>query len=310
LTCDGEKSTRFVSSGKCYQDCPKGTVLNADDDINCIPCEQEGCAMCEFKDPTKCLLCKKNLFVFEGKCLAVCPKGYKVNNPPTACRLLNLQDMGVIYFPFLTMAVIITLVCICGMFKKKAVWRQGRRVKVSEQNTVTAILAGIAPLQFMAVCMQWALCFVFKLFVAGVNSYFVMIFILCINLAFLITYCCKFHGRYLPKQKMQMVLVKELEMSEAKKRYMLNNDHEFGTWYPRHDCWSMCCNPFLTLCCSFKCNKMYYSHFYALDMFKARWTDVSFYRKMLMWFGIAHFLLVDCYLIGISVTGMLHQDWN
>jgi hypothetical protein len=46
--------------------------------------------MCEFKDPKKCLLCKKNLFVFEGRCLAVCPKGYKVNNPPTACRLRNL----------------------------------------------------------------------------------------------------------------------------------------------------------------------------------------------------------------------------
>lgn len=73
---------------------------------------------------------------------------------------------------------------------------------MAEQNTVTAILAGIAPLQFLAVVMQWTLCFVFKVWVHGLLAYFVMIFIGCINLAFLITYCCKFHGRYLPKQKM------------------------------------------------------------------------------------------------------------
>lgn len=73
--------------------------------------------MCEYKNLTSCLICEKGLYVFQGECLPACPKGFKTNSDNSACVILNLQDLGVIYFPFLTMAAIITLVCVCGMFK-------------------------------------------------------------------------------------------------------------------------------------------------------------------------------------------------
>ena len=41
LTCDGSNRTRFVAKGKCFKDCPKGTVLNDDDDDypHCVDCK-------------------------------------------------------------------------------------------------------------------------------------------------------------------------------------------------------------------------------------------------------------------------------
>lgn len=90
LRCDGTENTRFVSDSKCYENCPKGTVLSGFDESNCVDCQEEGCDMCEFEDLKSCLLCKKDLFQHEGKCLAVCPEGYKTNNGGTACQSMSL----------------------------------------------------------------------------------------------------------------------------------------------------------------------------------------------------------------------------
>lgn len=40
LSCDGTNKTRFVSDGKCYENCPKGTVQSGNNEINCVDCRK------------------------------------------------------------------------------------------------------------------------------------------------------------------------------------------------------------------------------------------------------------------------------
>lgn len=66
----------------------------------------------------------------------------------------------------------------------------------------------------------------------------------------------------------------------------------------------------LSLISVFKLNKIFYSHFYSFSVFKARWSDVKFYRKMMMWFCVAHFITVDLFTICIDITAIINMDWG
>jgi hypothetical protein len=81
--------------------------------------------------------------------LAVCPEDYKPNKGD-ACVKAGFDDLGFIYFPFLIAAFVVCVICIFGLMKKKARIVKGKRQLYSSQNTPVAILALIAPLQFLA----------------------------------------------------------------------------------------------------------------------------------------------------------------
>ena len=192
--------------------------------------------------------------------------------------------MGVIYFPFLIVALFITILSSLCNIRKSSVKRLGSKGGSTYfQNNVTTILACIGPLQFLAIGASVGLCFLFKLFVSGVIYYVLMITSLLINLAFLITFCCTFHNQ---------------------------KDQEFSKYRKRYPGCSKVISPLLTLCCSFKCNKMYYSNFGGFDMFKATWTSIDCYKIMLVVFGVVHIILIDLSAIYHSSIGMLHLDWN
>ena len=53
-------------------------------------------------------------------CVDACPSGFVVNDDGTACRPWELRDMGIIWFPFLILALIFTIVCLCGLCRKRA----------------------------------------------------------------------------------------------------------------------------------------------------------------------------------------------
>lgn len=179
----------------------------------------------------------------------------------------------------------------------------------SPQNTVTSILVFIAPLQFLAVVTQMVFCYIFKVWVHAFLASAVLGCFLLLNIIFGIVFWKKYNTTFLPEDKLKLVKSGKLSAAEAKKRFTANSDNEFAGYVKKHRCFSILIT-FLTFLPVFKMNKLYYSHFYGFSVFKARWTDVKFYRKMMMWFCIAHFITIDLFLICIDVTGLLHLEWG
>ena len=62
-----------------------------------------------------------------------------------------------------------------------------------------------------------------------------------------------------------------------------------------------------TFCCTFKCNKTYYSRFYSFDIFKARWSQAKVYRKAMSCFGIFSIVL-DALIICVCVAALLEME--
>lgn len=180
---------------------------------------------------------------------------------------------------------------------------------ISTQNTVTAILALIAPLQFLATITQAVFCYIFKVWVHAFLATAVVACFMILNIIFMCVYWRKYQSTYLPEEKTKLVRAGKLSLVEAKKKFQTNSDNEFATYAKRHKCFSVLITV-LSLLSVFKLNKLYYSHFYSFSVFKARWSDVKFYRKMMMWFCIAHFITIDLFLICIDVTGLMHIEWG
>jgi len=80
-------------------------------------------------------------------------------------------------------------------------------------------------------------------------------------------------------------------------------DTLFSIYYRKHTCVSNTISVF-TVIFTFKFNKMYYSHFYSFDMFKARWTKGKFYRKLMTNFGFGQ-LVIDAMIFGIAVYSLV-----
>lgn len=60
----------------------------------------------------------------------------------------------------------------------------------------------------------------------------------------------------------------------------------------------------------FKSAKMFYSRFYMFDMFKAQWTKAKLLKDKMVFWNMIYLCVVDIFLIGISVFGLLFINWN
>lgn len=58
--------------------------------------------------------------------------------------------------------------------------------------------------------------------------------------------------------------------------------------------------------CTFKCNKLYYSHFFSFGMFKARWTQGHYYRKSMTMFCIVS-MVIDALIICLCIASLLNM---
>jgi hypothetical protein len=81
-------------------------------------------------------------------------------------------------------------------------------------------------------------------------------------------------------------------------------DPEFRKFYDKHKLSSFLILA-MTGCCHFKSAKLLYSRFYMFDMFKARWSRVTYLRNLMIKWQLAYLCIVDLTLIGISVYGLL-----
>lgn len=61
---------------------------------------------------------------------------------------------------------------------------------------------------------------------------------------------------------------------------------------------------------SLKFTKMFYSHFYSFDLFKARFTDDTLFLKTMNRFILVSFFLVDLLMIIVGFIGLATIKWN
>lgn len=224
-----------------------------------------------------CKLCKEGLLVHEGKCVPQCPTGFYPNEKEKACSDNPVLDK--IWFPFLIAAAVVSIIACFGMCKKKARIEKGKRVMVSTQNTIVCILALISPIQLLAVLTQAIFAWYENLLVHLAVTLIVIGFYCILNWLFFFFYLCKYQLTTLPESKKKLVREGKLNMAEAKKKFTLNGDNEFAAYVKRHKCFSIMLT-FISLGWDFKLNKLYYSHFYSFSVFKAKWTDIKYYRKL------------------------------
>ncbi len=59
----------------------------------------------------------------------------------------NIDDATLLYFPFLICALLLIITIFFGKLKKKAILVDGKMKLISEQNSISAVAAFIAPLQ-------------------------------------------------------------------------------------------------------------------------------------------------------------------
>lgn len=186
--------------------------------------------------------------------------------------------------------------------------RGQRQKKISTQNTVTCILAFIAPLQYLATIAQWVFSFLFGTYIFAALACGVTVVAFLINVIFQFMYGKKFNSKQMSADDMRRVREGKIQKKDVHK-YVIASDKEFGVYVKKHRCANLTISSLTFLLC-FKLNKLYYSHFYMFDMFKARWTDHKFYRKMMTWYCIVWMITVDLFLICIDITGLFTLEWG
>ena len=128
--------------------------------------------------------------------------------------------------------------------------------------------------------------------------------LIILNMVFQVFYTCTFNRRVIPKDKLRKYKQKQLNKAELK-RFIVATDENFYNYTRKHGCVS-CTIAILTFMFTFKCNKMYYSHFYMFDMFKARWSLGKYYRKSMTIFCIVSMIL-DALIITLCIASLLNM---
>jgi len=99
-----------------------------------------------------------------------------------------------------------------------------------------------------------------------------------INIIFQWNYGKKFNDKLMSADDRRRAKEGKIKKADIPK-YVFASDKEFANYVQKHKCANNTISA-LTFLLTFKINKMYYSHFLMFDMFKSRWTDFKYYRKM------------------------------
>ena len=305
LTCDGSDGRVLLAKdlGACFTQCPINmtpVAVEGNDSKICVRCPDPACDLCDSVDTRICLRCAKGLYVHEERCIPACPDGWKTNGDGTACVPFTMSDIACLPFPFLLTALILCLIACCGKCKKKKV----RNTYVSTQNTITCFIVIIAFVQFFAIIALgiWAYLFEMHMLFWAVCGLFGCLVVL--NMVFQILFTCTFNRKVTPKDSLRRYKEGRLTKAELK-RFVVPSDEGFFRYQLKHRCFS-CFIAMFTCCCTFKCNKAYYSHFYSFGIFKARWSQGRYYRKVMTAFTIAE-MLVDACLLVVCVLAQLES---
>jgi len=125
------------------------------------------------------------------------------------------------------------------------------------------------------------------------------------NIVFATMYWKVFVSKTIPADKLRKYKEGKITKTELQ-RFVYPADEDFSKYSKKHACvqWLIGVLTIFT----FKYNKLYYSRLYSFDMFKARWSQGKYYRKMMTWYCIVHIVTVDMLLLCIAAAGLV-QWW-
>lgn len=106
---------RYSFGRTCYESCPDGTIEDQEN-MKCLGC-QSGCITCSRDDQSICLECYRPLFLFNSKCIAQCPKGYRPSFLGDTCVVES--DVPVVYFPLMILTVLAAIIAWAGQFSSR-----------------------------------------------------------------------------------------------------------------------------------------------------------------------------------------------
>ena len=149
LTCDNTGGTKFVYLDRCWAECPRGSGPDTEN-LTCFPCN-DGCDLCEIDNIDECLKCTFPTVAYNGVCFDECPAGFSPNSPEgdgRSCRPWKLGDIGIVYFPFLLLFVIMSGIFALGEYKQRAKIdkKTKKMVLFKPQNTITCIIIVLGPI--------------------------------------------------------------------------------------------------------------------------------------------------------------------
>jgi proprotein convertase subtilisin/kexin type 5 len=101
--CDVSTGMGLLYGPTCLAKCPEGTKEKGD---TCEGC-RKGCEECDPENQAFCLRCAPSLFILDGECLLHCPVGYISRFWKNECISIASVDAKLLYFPFLTTAIIL-----------------------------------------------------------------------------------------------------------------------------------------------------------------------------------------------------------
>jgi hypothetical protein len=295
----------------CYADCPLNYANNFAEK-RCDGC-QTGCDRCDVKNLTKCELCSADLFLYNDTCSGSCPEGWKGKN--RVC-VNESDDLRVLYFPFLIAAFIFTIVVFFGLLKKKAVLVNGTMKKISNQWSVSAIIACVSLLQTLAVIVQFILALVYAAPVVFVLTLLIFLAMLGFHIYWLVWYTKTYHKTNIPAIGARIVHKGkqiDIETEAQALKYPQPVDKLFRPWANKHVVSTYAI--FALTVVHFKVTKMFYSRFYMFDMFKAHWEGATMLRErqekiQYIYLGVVDSLLIIIGIVGLALVGLVvNQLW-
>lgn len=78
---------------------------------------QSGCITCSRDDQSKCLECYRPLYLFNSKCIAQCPKGYRPSFLGDTCVVES--DVPVVYFPLMILTLLAAVISWAGQYSSR-----------------------------------------------------------------------------------------------------------------------------------------------------------------------------------------------
>lgn len=97
---------------------------------------------------------------------------------------------------------------------------------------------------------------------------------------------------------------RQIEITEKNAhRYLQDKDPEFRSFVQKHRLSSLFVMGFT--CVHFETFKLFYSHFYSFDMFKAKFHKATYLRESLQKFSLLYVCVLNSALIGVSLFGLL-----
>ena len=175
---------------------------------------------------------------------------------------------------------------------------------VSQQNTISAISAFLAPLQSGAIVTQW----LFSLYYGYTIHYILALILTAVQLVynsvFLIWFYKNFLRKFLPDIGSRITYKKkQIDITSSNQhRHPQFKDPEFRSFSTKHRFSSYL---ILAMCLvHFEVFKLFYSHFFSFDMFKAKFSNAEKLRYSYSKIQLVS-IAVDFLVLVVGITGLV-----